>query len=241
VRRVVVAAALTALLLAAPAFAQDAEPVAGGGSFNAAPLLEPGRYRDTVLNGEYLYYAFALEAGQRPHVRVRILEIDPDTYDDATAWFSINLHTPQRETLLNPVDEDVAGNGYTDGGIRIDETTGTDPLRWDFYGPIADPFADAVEDNQYGGPGTWYVSLHSLDTDEARPVEIPVEIELDADGRPVAEEPDPRPLETPTPTPVPPEEQDDGGGGPSPLTVLGIGALGLAVGAVAGGALGRRR
>ena len=29
----------------------------GGGSFNAAPLLEPGRYRDTLLPGEYLYYA----------------------------------------------------------------------------------------------------------------------------------------------------------------------------------------
>jgi Ca-activated chloride channel homolog len=241
-RRAVAAAALAALLIAGRAHAQSdaAEPVVGGGSFNTAPLLEPGRYRDTVLNGEYLYYAFALQTGQRPHVRVRILEIDPETYDDATAWFSINLHTPQRETLVSPVDEDVAGNGNTDGGIVVDESTGTDPLRWDFYGPPADPFADAVDDSSYLGPGTWYVSLHSLDTDEARPVEIPVELELDVDGEPVDEARDPRPVETSTPAPTAAPEDEDGGG-TGALAVLGIGALGVAAGLVAGTALGRRR
>ena len=34
----------------------NATPVVGGGSFNAAPILEPGRYRDTILPAEYLYY-----------------------------------------------------------------------------------------------------------------------------------------------------------------------------------------
>jgi hypothetical protein len=237
------AAVLTALLLAAaaPARAQTggAEPVAGGGSFNAAPLLEPGTYRDTVLNGEYLYYALALQAGQRPHVRVRILEVDPDTYDRATAWFSINLHTPQRETLLGPVDEDVAGNGHTDAGIVVDRSTGTKPLRWDFYGPTVDQFAEAVDDSSYRGPGTWYVSLHSLDTDAARRVEIPVELELDADGEPVAEDRDPRPAPTSTPAPTAAPEDADGGGA-GVLALLGLGAAGLAVGLVAGRALGRR-
>jgi Ca-activated chloride channel family protein len=243
VRLVVAAAALAGLLLAAGrvhAQSGEAEPVAGGGSFNAAPLLEPGRYRDTVLNGEYLYYAFALESGQRPHVRVRILDIDPETYDDTTEWFSINLHTPQRETLLSPVDEDVAGNGHTDGGIVVDESTGTKPLRWDFYGPAADAFADAVDESSYEGPGTWYVSLHSLDTGEARRIEIPVELELDVDGEPVPEERDPRPVQTSTPTPAAAPEDEDGGGAGA-LAVLGIGALGVAAGLVAGTALGRRR
>ena len=43
------------LALATPAWAQDDyQPVVGGGSFNAAPILEPGRYRDTLLPSEYL-------------------------------------------------------------------------------------------------------------------------------------------------------------------------------------------
>jgi Ca-activated chloride channel homolog len=241
VRRVVFVAVAVLLVATARAHAQTdaAEPVAGGGSFNAAPLLEPGRYRDTVLNGEYLYYAFALQAGQRPHVRVRILDVDPETYDRATAWFSINLHTPQRETLLSPVDEDVAGNGNTDAGIVVDASTGTKPLRWDFYGPTVGDFVEAVDESRYEGPGTWYVSLHSLDTDEARLIEIPVELELDVDGEPVTEERDPRPAPTSTPAPTAAPEQDDGDGA-GVLPLLGLGAVGLAVGLLVGRALGRR-
>jgi Ca-activated chloride channel homolog len=242
VRRVAAVAALAAVLLAAagPARAQrgDAVPVAGGGSFNAAPLLEPGTYRDTVLTGEYLYYAFAVAAGQRPHVRVRVLEVDPEIYDRATALFAINLHTPQRETLSTPVDEDVAGNGHTDAGIVVDDSTGTKPLRWDFYGPPADPFAEAVDESAYEGPGTWYLSLHSVEPDRERRIEIPVELELAVDGEPLAEERDPRPA--PTRTPAPTAAPEDEGDGPGALALLGLGALGLAVGLVAGRALGRR-
>jgi Ca-activated chloride channel homolog len=240
------AAALVALALAAPAAAQQdepAEPVVGGGSFNAAPLLEPGTYRDTVLSGEYLYYAIALEAGQRLHVRARITDMDAETWDRATAAFSINLHTPQREMVGTPVDEDVAGHGNIDpAGItdaNVDEL-----LRWDFYGPRAQPFTAATESPDYQGPGTWYVSLHPVAGDRRIKVELPVELSLEVDGEPAGEEPDPTPEPTPTPTPRAertPEADDDGGdGGPSPLAVLGIGALGLAVGLAAGTALGRR-
>ena len=49
---------------------QRGTPVVGGGSFNAAPILEPGSYRDTILPDEYLYYGFRLEAGQRLRVTV---------------------------------------------------------------------------------------------------------------------------------------------------------------------------
>ena len=45
-----------------------ATPVVGGGSFNVAPILEPGPYRDTILPEEYLYYGFRLAAGQRLRV-----------------------------------------------------------------------------------------------------------------------------------------------------------------------------
>jgi Ca-activated chloride channel family protein len=235
-------AALAALVLAAPAPAQPApdraQPVVGGGSFNAAPLLEPGTYRDTVLTGEYLYYAIALEAGQRLHVRARILDMDAETWDRATAAFSINLHTPQREPVSSPVDEDVAGNRNTDRGSVTDANI-DERLRWDFFGPRAQPFAAASDGTDYQGPGTWYVSLHPVRVGQRAKVELPVELSLDVDGAAVEEEPDPTPEPSPTPAAEPASEED--GGGPSPLAALGAGALGLAVGLGAGTALGRRR
>jgi hypothetical protein len=240
-RAVGVAVALALLAAAAPARAQSggaANPVVGGGSFNAAPLLEPGIYRDTVLSGEYLYYAIPLEAGQRLHVRARILDMDAETWDRATAAFSINLHTPQREPVGSPVDEDVAGNGNTDPGSITDANL-DERLRWDFYGPRARPFATASGDSVYDGPGTWYVSLHPVRVGKRPQVELPVELQLEVDGDAVEEEPDAR-LE-PSPAPAPAATPGDGGDdGPSPLAVVGLGALGLVVGLGAGTALGRR-
>ena len=32
-------------------------PIAGAGSFNDAPVLAPGRYKDTLRGGEQLFYA----------------------------------------------------------------------------------------------------------------------------------------------------------------------------------------
>ena len=236
--RGVALASAAVLLAAAPARAQaGAAPVVGGGSFNAAPLLEPGTYRDTVLTGEYLYYGIALQAGQRVHVRARILDMDAETWDRATAAFSINLHTPQREPVSSPVDEDVAGNGNTDPGGITDATIG-ERLRWDFYGPRARPFTTAAGGSGYDGPGTWYVSLHPVRVGARAKVELPVELQVEVDGEPVEEEPDPRPQPPPAPTPA--AIPEDGGDGPSPLAAVGLGALGLVAGLGAGTALGRR-
>jgi Ca-activated chloride channel homolog len=66
----VIAVALS--LLAAPAHAQKAAPVKGGGSFNDAPLVEPGTYKDTILPGEQLYYAFTIAEGQQAKVAVAL-------------------------------------------------------------------------------------------------------------------------------------------------------------------------
>jgi hypothetical protein len=221
-----------------PARAQSgASPVVGGGSFNAAPLLEPGTYRDTVLSGEYLYYAIPLEAGQRLHVRARILDMDAETWDRATAAFSINLHTPQREPVSSPVDEDVAGNGNSDPGSITDANIG-ERLRWDFYGPRARPFTAASRGSDYDGPGTWYVSLHPVRVGKQPKIELPVELQLEVDGDSVEEEPDPRPEPSPTPAATATGGGDDDA--PGALAALGVGALGLVAGAGAGTALARR-
>jgi hypothetical protein len=234
-RRALVLAVAVLCWAASPAAAQDeVEAVIGGGSFNAAPLLEPGTYRDTVLTGEYLYYAIAVEPGQRVHVRAQVVDIDAEAYDHATSLFTINLHTPQREAVTPVVDEDVAGNGNTDAGIVVRGGAGIGGLRWDFYGPPARPFAESTDGSVYDGPGTWYVSLHPVAPGEPATIEIPVELELSVDGAPVPEEPDPEPTPSATPRPAATPEPDDGGGDPSPGALLGIGALGLAAGLVMG-------
>jgi hypothetical protein len=239
--RALVGALLAALLLSAPAIAQDAVPTVGGGSFNAAPLLEPGvTYRDSLLLGEYLYYALPVESGQRLHVQVRVPGVDAETWERGQDAFSINLHTPQREPVGTPVAEDVAGIGNT-GPSDVTGARAADRLRWEFYGPRAEPFVATAEDeNAYAGPGTWYVSLHSVRAnDDDRVAELPIELTLDVDGAPVDEEPDPTPTPTPAPaaTPVPEDAGDDG---PSPLALLGVAVAGIAVGLVAGRSLGRR-
>ena len=57
----VLLAVVLALALAAPASAQS--PIAGAGSFNDAPVLAPGRYKDTLRGGEQLFYAVTSSRG----------------------------------------------------------------------------------------------------------------------------------------------------------------------------------
>jgi hypothetical protein len=167
--------------------------------------------------------------------------VDEETWERGQDAFSINLHTPQRELVGTPVAEDVAGTGNT-GPPDVTDANAGERLRWEFFGPRAEPFLASAEDaNQYAGPGTWYVSLHSVRSNDRDTVaELPIELTLDVDGEPVAEEPDPTPTPTPAPAATPVPEDEGGGDGPSPLALLGVGAAGLAVGLVAGRSLGRR-
>lgn len=235
--------AVLGALGAGDARAQDDGPrtaVVGGGSFNAAPLIEPGRYRDTILPDEYLYYGIALQAGQRLRVRARIPDADAETWTDAIFGFAINLHGPLRERLVDAVDEDAGGNGAVALG-PVSEENVDDRLAWDFYGPRALALADSGARSEFQGAGTWYVSFNGFTRGQDQLAEFPVEFELEVDGAPVAEAPDPTPAptRTPAPTAAAPGEEEDGGGGLAPVLVLG--AVGLLAGLVLGGVLGRRR
>ena len=109
VRRAVIA--LVALLLAAPAaHAQDeGTPIVGGGSFNTAPLLEPGRYADTVAAGETVYWKVALQKGQvlkaRATVDVSEIETDYSASDYQPGLdqldYRMDMFSPIREQLSN--------------------------------------------------------------------------------------------------------------------------------------------
>ena len=151
--------ALLALAAAGARASPAREPVVGGGSFNAAPLLEPGTYRDTVLNGEYLYYAIrARRPGSgRTCARGSSTSI-AETYDDATACvLDQPAHAAARDAARAPVDEDVAGNGNTDGGIVVDASTGTSRCAGTSTARARTPFAEAVgrlELRRARAPGT---------------------------------------------------------------------------------------
>jgi hypothetical protein len=245
VTRAAALAAALLLLLPAAAGAQDTgarTPAVGGGSVDAAPLLEPGRYRDTILPDEFLYYGVRLAVGQRLHIRARIASTDAEAWSEATRGFAINLSTPLRERLVDPVAEDVLGNGNAELGPVTEANMGG-RLRWDFYGPPALPLPEALEEFDYQGPGTWYLSFNLFTRGERQQVEFPIEFDLELDGVAQDEPPDPTPEPTATPTPSGEDEPaaGDDGGGPALGAVAALGAAGVAAGLVIGGLLGRRR
>jgi hypothetical protein len=224
-----------AFLLAAPAAAgaqasAPREAVVGGGSFADAPLLGSGRYRDTILPGERLFYGVRLEPGQRLRVRAK-LDVTPGEVDtDTAAGFSIGLQTPLRE-VITQTDDDIAGNS-TVGDVEAEFNV--------VYPPAVAPSATGDGIGNYSGPGIWYPSLYVSST-LRRPakVEFPVEFEFEVIGDP---QPDASPEPTPakaTPTPEP-EGDDEDGGGTSAGAVAGIGLLGLLVGLIGGGLAARR-
>jgi hypothetical protein len=222
------------LLLAAPAAAgaqasEPREPVVGGGSFANAPLLQPGRYRDTILPGERLYYGVRLEAGQRLRFRAK-LDVDPGEVDtDTAAGFSIGLQTPLREVITD-TDEDLTGNS-TVGSVEDDFNV--------IFPPALTHSAAKGGTGGYRGPGIWYPSLY-LSSVLRKPgkAEFPVEFEFEVIGEPQRDaSPEPTPGRAATPAP---EEDASEEGGASAAAVAGIGLLGLLIGLVGGGFAARR-
>jgi Ca-activated chloride channel family protein len=212
----------------APAGAQDAgTPVVGGGSFADAPLIEAGRYRDTILPGERLFYGVRLEAGQQLRVSAG-LDVDAGSIDtDTAAGFAVGLQTPLREVITETED----------GG----STVGPPDERLEVTFPAVLAASGARDrTGTYMGPGVWYLSLYltSLQQEPAR-VEFPVEFEVEVIGDPQPDaSPEPTPAEA-TPTPEP--EGSDDGGGTSAAAVAGVGVAALLVGLLGGALAGRRR
>ena len=225
-----------ALALAVPAAAgaqpgRQGQAVVGGGSFVNAPLLEPGRYRDTILPGERLYYGVKLAAGQRLRVRAKLDVKRGEVDTDTAAGFSIGLQTPLREVITD-TDEDITGNS-TVGNVEDEFNV--------IFPPAVAPSATRDGIGEYRGPGVWYPSLY-LPSVLKKPakVEFPVEFELEVIGDP---QPDASPEPTPgkEATPAPEKESEDEGSGTGAGAIAGIGLAGLLVGLVGGGFAARRR
>jgi len=223
-----------AFVLALPgaAFAQAGgyTPIVGSGSFNAAPILQPGRYRDTVLPEEYLYYAVEVKPGQSLHVTANS-ELDTDAWSDLNvAFVKVNVAAPDRFELSSAIDGEQSFTSADD-----------DPA--DFTTKPATTVAD--EDSTeigWTGPGVYFISFYPAYVGSADPpkAEIPFHFEIALEGQAQAE-PSATPISTPTPKATPtPTPTPDAGGGTSPAVAAGFGVAGLVAGAAVGFALRRR-
>jgi hypothetical protein len=233
VRRALGAAAALLLLAPGTAAAQRVDPsfrpIVAGGSFNSAPVLEPGRYRDTILPAEYLYYAVDVKAGQRIRLTVQS-DMPTDEVSELVSFIKINFHSPSRDRVEDLVT----------GSIRAAEEPPTVVT-----GHVADSEEDSLTWGDWTGPGLYYIGLLAFYSGRSDPprVEIPFHFELEVVGTP---EPTPTPEPTATPSPEPtasatsePEEEPREYG-PTAMAAAGAGVFGLLAGVI-GGIIRRRR
>ncbi|MEA2481696.1 MAG: Ca-activated chloride channel [Thermoleophilaceae bacterium] len=225
------------LAIAGPAGAQGSvgTPVVGGGSFNTAPILGPGTYRDTILPAEYLYYGFKLEAGQQLHIKAST-DIDHSEVNAmGVLYVSVNIHTPTRVT-------DVNSNQPGDNKSALQ--TGGDNYQLAISSEVVRPDQDAGSTGTWPGAGVYYLAVHTAYTGDRFPPprsEIPFTFTATIDGQAK-----PSTTDTPTPTPTakatpaaPPRATASDG--PPAALAAGFGVGGILIGVVAGIARGRRR
>ncbi len=163
-----------------------ASPTVGGGSFDDAPLLGAGRHDDTILPYETLFYAVALQEGQRLTVH-GLLDLRPGSrsergYPDARGGFALTLYSPLLERLgsasdpPSEPDPDILTERDVARTPRVQRTAKADA------GKIAGT-------DSWVGPGTYYIAatISSYWGDLGAAVELPLRLDIAIDG-PVAPE-----------------------------------------------------
>ena len=226
-----------ALALAGPAQAQQGTPVVGGGSFNTAPVLGPGTFRDTILPAEYLYYGFKLEAGQQLHIKAEPDIAQSDIAAMGVLYVSLNIHTPTRVA-------DILSQQPGDKKQAL-QTGGDDP-HLAISSDVARPDQDNAASGNWRGAGIYYLAVHTSYTGRRSPPprsEIPFTFTATIDGQAK-----PSTTETPTPTPSAARTatpsaraRDIDEDGPSAALAAGFGVGGILIGVVAGIARRQRR
>lgn len=139
-----VLAMVLVLALAAPASAQS--PIAGGGSFNDAPVLAPGKYKDTLRGGEQLFYAVTLKPGQQLTAGATVSGRTESSY-----FMRMSIYSPLRE-------KDVFKGTQTDSYASSDKSVS---LRVE--GQRVGEKGGGNSDTVYSEPGTFYVSVAADD------------------------------------------------------------------------------
>jgi Ca-activated chloride channel homolog len=237
--RIALVAVALALAIAGPAHAQATvgTPVVGGGSFNTAPVLGPGTFRDTILPAEYLYYGFKLEAGQQLHIKAET-DIDHSEVNAmGVLYVSLNIHTPTR--VSDP-------NSNQPGDNKSALQTGGDNYHLAISSEVVRPDQDNGASGTWPGAGVYYLAVHTAYTGDRSPPprsEIPFTFTATIDGQAQpssTDTPTPTPRATRTATPVA-RARDADDDGPPPALAAGFGVGGILIGVVAGIARRQRR
>ncbi|HYH90004.1 MAG TPA: hypothetical protein VEX67_12270 [Solirubrobacteraceae bacterium] len=227
-RRVGLVAVLVLAVTAPQASAQS--PIAGGGSFNDAPVLAPGRYKDTLRGGEQLFYAVNLKPGQKLTAGMTMTG-----RTDASYFIKLVIYSPLREKDIFDGEQTESFSGSErSASLRVEgQRVGEDD--------------GGVNDRIYSEPGTYYVSVAADDQGtnvEADQFDTLIDLQVSGEIIPEA---------TPTATPeaaatAEPEDPDetaglgssaggDGGGGELGMAIV----LGLALGGLVGFGVRRLR
>jgi hypothetical protein len=224
VRRLVLG--VLALLVAAPSAAAQS-PIAGGGSFNDAPVLAPGRYQDTLRGGEQLFYAVSLKPGQKVTAGLTV-----KGRTDSSYFMKLALYNPLREKDVFD-GEQTEPYGQTDrsASMRVEgKTVGEEN--------------GGTTDRIYSEPGTYYISVAADDAGQnAEADQFDTLLDLQVTGTPI---PTPTPTKTPEVAATAESGETaglggggDGGGGSGELGIAIV--LGLALGGLVGFGVRRLR
>ena len=224
-RRVLLGVVAAFALTAAPAAAQG--PIAGGGSFNDAPVLKPGRYTDTLRGGEQLFYAVDLKPGQKLTAGATV-----KGRTDSCYFMTLQIYNPLRaEDSSDGEQTESYGQSDRSASLRVEgQRVGEDD--------------DGTTDDLYAEPGTYYVSLAARDQGnnlEAEQFDTSIDLQVTGEIIPAA---------TPTATAeaaetAEPEQETaglggdggDAGGGQLGMAIV----LGLALGGLVGFGVRRLR
>jgi hypothetical protein len=224
VRRALLLALAVLALTAAPAAAQG--PIAGGGSFNDAPVLKPGRYTDTLRGGEQLFYAVELKPGQRLNAGATV-----KGRTDSSYFMTLQIYNPLRaEDSFDGEQTEPYGQSDRSASLRVE-------------GRRVGEENGGVQSDLYAEPGTYYVSLAARDQGsnlEAEQFDTSIDLQVTGEVIPAA---------TPTATAEPARTAEpaagglggggggDGGGGELGMAIV----LGLALGGLVGFGVRRLR
>jgi hypothetical protein len=217
--------ALVALAAAAPT-ASAQSPIAGGGSFNDAPVLAAGRYKDTLRGGEQLFYAVSLKPGQKLTAGLTV-----SGRTDTSYFMKLSLYSPLREKDVFD-GEQTEPYGQTDrsASLRVEGKT------------VGEANAGST-DRIYAEPGTYYISVAADDAGQnAEADQFDSLLDLQVTGTVI-----PQQTATATPEAAATAESDDtaglsggdAGGGSGELGIAIV--LGLALGGLVGFGVRRLR
>jgi hypothetical protein len=168
-------------LVWAPA-AQAQSGVEGGGSFNDAPVVKPGRYTDTLRGSETLFYAVELKRGQKLTATATV-----SGSTDTSYAVRLQIYSPARQA--DPLNgEDSTSFSSFDDSVSLDVTGQT-------VGETG-----TSSDDYYQLSGNYYVGLSATSSDTRfNPPQFDTQLQFDVTGVAQPE---------PTATPAAPDEDE---------------------------------